>query len=89
MKITVCHKSGAVINLTADDYCHIEVDGKIVWYPEVDGCASKSGSENSTDNTESEEISLLKIGLKGGKLCGARYVINNCLSVHVMILRNV
>lgn len=36
MKITVCHKSGAETNLESDDFCHIEVDGKIVWYPEFD-----------------------------------------------------
>ena len=59
MKITVCHKSGACTNLTADDYCHIEVDGVIVWYPEVDDRAPKSSevaNDSASPNTEREEI---------------------------------
>ena len=62
MKITVCHKSGACTNLTADDYCHIEVDGVIVWYPEVDDRAPKSSevaNDSASHNTDYEAACLI------------------------------
>jgi hypothetical protein len=35
MKISICYKNGSCTNLEGGKICHIEVDGKIVWYPGV------------------------------------------------------
>ena len=36
MRVSICLKSGESIDISTVDLCHIEVDGAIIWYPEVD-----------------------------------------------------
>jgi len=36
MEVTISRKNGVETNVVTDDICHIEVDGTIVWYPEMD-----------------------------------------------------
>ena len=34
MKISICHKNGVYTNIECKQICHIEVDGRIIWYPD-------------------------------------------------------